>query len=812
MSAVSLPPPGPPAAPDGFPGFSAAGPLGALLDVSLAALALLRPCYGPGGAEVVDFAFDYLNPAGQRRLGLPARPAATFLDHFPAARAPGAFAFCRGVWATGAAGRFGGSGPGNGAEPAFQATAQRHGDLLAVSFAGAGAGAGAGVGAADPGRSAEAALRPNAARFERFLDQTKAAICLLRGPDHRYEYVNPAYQQVFPGRALLGRPVADVHPRGVAQGILARLDHVYQSGEPHAGAEAPLTVTPPDGQPPYTLYFTFSYDAYQEDGQTVGVSIFAQDVTGAVLARRRADALQAEALAAAQRHGQERETLYQVFAQTPAAVLLLRGPAHRYEYYNAAYERLFPGRLPGSVADVLPAGAAARFVDLLDRVYETGELYAGTEVPLAVQAPGEPPREAYYNLTCQAFREDGQTAGVTLFAYDVTEQVLARRARDTQRQELEELFMQAPVPIVVGDGPDLVFQLVNPAYQRVFPGRVLLGRPFLEAMPELAATPVPGLLHRVYATGEPFVAQEMLLQMARHEGGPLEDIYWNFTYQARRNAQGAVDGVRVFAHEVTEQVLARQRATEQAQQAQALAQALTVTNRQLTRVNHDLDAFIYTASHDLKQPIANIEALLNILRQQLPADGPADALPPRLLGLMQAAVERFQLTIAQLTDVTKLQQAQALPAEAVDLAALVEDVRLDLAPVLAAAGARLAVDVAACPSLSFAPRNLRSIVYNLLSNAVKYRHPDRPPVVAVRAYRTAAAAVVEVQDNGLGLTEPQQAKLFGLFQRLHTHVEGSGLGLYMVKKIVDNAGGTVAVRSEPGVGTTFAVALPDGAD
>ena len=799
MPAAPPPPPGPPAAPDATGALSADGPLGALLDVSLAALALLRPGYGPDGGEVVDFAFEYLNPAGQRLLGLPARPAASFLDHFSAARAPGAFAFCRGVFATGEAGRFGGHGPRDGAVPAFQAAAQRHGDLLAVSFVGA-----------DPIPDAAPAprARTDAARLERFLDQTQAAICILRGPDHRYEYVNPAYQRAFPGRVLLGRSAADAHPRGVGQGLLARLDRVYRSGEPYTGIEAPLTVTPPDGQPPYTLYFTFSYDAYQEDGQTVGVSIFAQDVTGAVLARQRHDALQAHALAAAQRHGQERETLYQVFAQTPAAVLLLRGPAHRYEYYNAAYERLFPGHLPGSVAEALPAGAAARLVALLDRVYKTGEPYAGTEVPLAMQAAGEPPREAYYNLTCQAFREDGQIAGVTLFAYDVTEQVLARRARDTQQQELEQLFMQAPIPIVVGDGPDLVFQLVNPAYQRVFPGRVLLGRPFLEAMPELAGTPVPGLLHQVYATGEPYVGQEMLMQMARHEGGPLEDIYWNFTYQARRNAQGAVDGVRVFAHEVTEQVLARERATDQAQQAQALAQALTVTNRQLTRVNHDLDAFIYTASHDLKQPIANIEALLDILRQQLPA-GPADALLPRLLGLMQAAVERFQLTIAQLTDVTKLQQAQALPAEAVDLAALVEDVRLDLAPVLAAAGARLAVDVAACPSLSFAPGNLRSIVYNLLSNAVKYRHPARPPVVALRAYRTAAAAVVEVQDNGLGLTETQQAKLFGLFKRLHTHVEGSGLGLYMVKKIVDNAGGTVAVRSEPGAGTTFTVTLPD---
>ena len=69
--------------------------------------------------------------------------------------------------------------------------------------------------------------------------------------------------------------------------------------------------------------------------------------------------------------------------------------------------------------------------------------------------------------------------------------------------------------------------------------------------------------------------------------------------------------------------------------------------------------------------------------------------------------------------------------------------------------------------------------------------------------------VLEVEDNGLGLSEAQQARLFGLFQRLHTHVEGTGVGLYMLKRIVDNADGTIAVRSQLGLGTTFIITLPD---
>jgi signal transduction histidine kinase len=68
--------------------------------------------------------------------------------------------------------------------------------------------------------------------------------------------------------------------------------------------------------------------------------------------------------------------------------------------------------------------------------------------------------------------------------------------------------------------------------------------------------------------------------------------------------------------------------------------------------------------------------------------------------------------------------------------------------------------------------------------------------------------LLRVQDNGLGLSSAQQARLFGLFQRMHSHVEGTGIGLYMVKKIVENAGGTLSVESELGEGTTFTLSLP----
>ena len=175
--------------------------------------------------------------------------------------------------------------------------------------------------------------------------------------------------------------------------------------------------------------------------------------------------------------------------------------------------------------------------------------------------------------------------------------------------------------------------------------------------------------------------------------------------------------------------------------------------------------------------------------------------------MMQGAVERFQQTLGHLTDVSKLQRYQSQPPEPVEFTTFIEAIHLDLAPLLAATRATLVVEMAAVPTVNFSPKNLRSILYNLLSNAAKYHAPGRPPVV-VRGRRAAGQVPPEVEDNGLGLSPEQQKLLFGMFQRLHGHVEGSGVVLYTVKKIVENAGGTIAVHSQLGVGSTFTVILP----
>jgi PAS domain S-box-containing protein len=799
----------------------------ALLDVSLTGIHLVRPVYEPDGFVIVDFAIEYLNPAGQRMTGLVEQPGGTLLGRFPHALVEGIFQYYRRVFETGEQLSYETNYQADGLDNYFKFSARRSGAHLLISF----------TDTSDQNRSAvELTLRESQAaeraaraeaeaqrqRFYEVLLALPAQIATYHGPDHVYHFVNARYQQCFaPQTVLLGRSVRETNPEVGEQGIFALMDRVYQTGEPFLGRELEVWVDfTGTGQREQVFLNVCLYPLRDAQGQIDGLLDFSYDVTEQVRARQQLEQLNqhlearvaertAQVQAAAQRQAQERETFTQIFAHTPAAICIQRGPAHRYEYVNAPYQEFFPDRqlLGRPVAEALPEAVDAGLVTLLDTVYRTGETYFGHEFPLLVtQADGQPSQLKYFTFTYQAYRENGEIVGISTFAYEVSEQVQLRQA---QQQLLRDVFEQAPVAIAIFRGPRYVIELANPAVCALY-GRTqaqALGTPLFELLPEAAGQGFEELLDGVLATGVPYVAHQLPSFIDRQ--GQRQTVYWDFVYQPLREANGAITGIIVVATDVSEQVVAHQRVQALNEELGQTNGQLSLTNDRLTRTNVDLDNFIYTASHDLKAPITNVEGLLLALREHLAmADNLPDELVHQLLDLMQDSVARFQATIAQLTDIARLQQVDDQPAEEVALAAVVEAVCLDLAPQLAQTQAQLSIAVAPDLRLSWAPKNLRSIIYNLLSNALKYRHSDRVPDVQLRAARRGDHLLLEVQDNGLGLTPQQQGKLFGIFRRFHTHVEGTGVGLYMIKRIVENGGGTITVQSQPDVGTTFCVTFP----
>ncbi len=657
--------------------------------------------------------------------------------------------------------------------------------------------------------------------LRRLFEQVPLAIVVLRGPTFIIEQANEYAAAIWghPVAEVLGRPHFEALPEAAGQGYEELLTGVRQSGQPLVLHEVVVQLARAHTGRPDTGYYNIVFKPLRDEQQQVdSVAVIWTEVTEQVLARQQVEQLNRELAQAQAETEAQRLRLHQLIAEAPALIASLRGPAHVVELANEGFRAIFGGReLVGKTyREAIPEFESQPFFDRLDRVYRTGETYYGIEEPVVLDRTNSGQLEhTFITYTYQATRDaQGRIDGILVFCYEVTQQVLARQEREAQRQRLARFFQQAPAAISVLNGPDLVYELVNDAYQGLFPGRQLLGRPLLAALPEAADLTVYHLIRRVYETGETFTASNVPTPL-RNEAGEQEDYYFDLVIQARYDEQGRVDGVLNFGLDVTPQVRARQQVQDLNEELAAINEELTATNEelhesntQLTRTNVDLDTFVYTASHDLKAPITNIEGILLALRAQLPAAVQQEEEVAQLLEMLQGTVERFQLTITQLTDITKLQLAHAGPAEPVQLAGVVESVRLDLAPLIEAAAAALTVEVSLELVVSFSPANLRSIVYNLLSNAVKYRSAERPAQVRVRAEHTPAAVVLTVQDNGLGMSQVQQRQLFGLFQRLHTHVEGTGVGLYIVKRLVENGGGTIAVQSQPDTGTTFTVTFP----
>jgi PAS domain S-box-containing protein len=235
------------------------------------------------------------------------------------------------------------------------------------------------------------------------------------------------------------------------------------------------------------------------------------------------------------------------------------------------------------------------------------------------------------------------------------------------------------------------------------------------------------------------------------------------------------------------------------------SEKLKQKNEELVRINNDLDNFVYTASHDLKAPIANIEGLLNTLVDSLDEDCKPEEISYSIINMINASIEKFKNVIIDLTEISKAQKSNINEVHTCNFSEIVQEITSSIDPLIKTSKTVINTDFEKYPDIVYSRRNLRSIIYNLLSNAIKYRSPDRPCVVNIKTEIADQYILLTVADNGLGLRPEIISQIFNMFKRFHTHVEGSGVGLYIVKRIVENSGGKIEVESKEGKGTTFKI-------
>lgn len=210
-----------------------------------------------------------------------------------------------------------------------------------------------------------------------------------------------------------------------------------------------------------------------------------------------------------------------------------------------------------------------------------------------------------------------------------------------------------------------------------------------------------------------------------------------------------------------------------------------------------------TIAHDIKTPLTSLSITIELLKK-VPEKGMERF--PVLLEKVENSLINMQQIISDLTKSRWEQHKYQAVEELLNFEHIIEDVRLTLAPQIEESKAIIKSEIGVS-EIVFIRRKLRSVIYNLVNNAIKYRSPERKPKILIKTEEEDGFMVVSIIDNGEGIAEKDYEKIFQKYQRLENSVEGSGIGLYLVKEIVVNSGGKITVESEVGKGSVFKLFL-----
>jgi signal transduction histidine kinase len=373
----------------------------------------------------------------------------------------------------------------------------------------------------------------------------------------------------------------------------------------------------------------------------------------------------------------------------------------------------------------------------------------------------------------------------------VEAQLLKSRIRAVERehaQRLANLFAHAPVAIAVLRGPEHIYELANPPYQKLVSRRPVVGKAIREALPELEGQGIYELLDRVRASGEPYVGRSVGVSLNRGDGGTAQDCYFDFVYQPVFDDQGAVDSIVVVASDVT---------------------ALAVARAEAEGANRLKDEFLATLSHELRTPLNAVLGYTQMLRAGVIRQ---EARASALETIERNAFAQKQL-IDDVLDVSRIITGKLrFDMQPVDLAHVITDALESVAPAANAKGVlvRPIINLAGVSVAGDAQR-LQQVVWNLLSNAIKFT--PRGGQVEIRLQRVASQVELAVSDTGEGIVAAFLPHLFERFKQADSTLTrahgGLGLGLAISKYLVEAHGGTIqATSAGAGQGTIVRIELP----
>ncbi|WP_139925492.1 PAS domain-containing sensor histidine kinase [Hymenobacter sp. DG01] len=613
-------------------------------------------------------------------------------------------------------------------------------------------------------------------QLQTILRHMPAGVGTLLGPELRIGYLNEAMQ------LLLGSPTSTDEPLATQAGLLPPdlqdvMRQVYQSGRPYVAKAYPLQMPATAEQEPGLRYFDFTLEPLRDDNdQALGLLLFAVDVTPQEESRQRAHELAIET--------RRLDARLRVLTETAPLITFSLDAQGNFEYVSPQWY-YFTGQPP--TADLNTIWPLLVHPDDRLRVLYQSE---------AARTNG-----IGWNFEYRLRRHDGQyrwmlSRGLPelhapdkpVFWHGAVTEVHDQRelSEALRRGEAELRFLADSIPQLIWTASAEGFIDYYNKHTAEYTGlsaQQLGPTGWISLLDPMEQAQAARRWVQCVATGEEY---EGLYEMRRHDG----QYRWHII-RARQLAD--VRGPRWFG------------ACTDVDDQHRLREVLQTQYDELARTNRDLDTFVYTASHDLKQPLFNLRGLFDELRRSATFLDPEQAV---LLTMVDEALGQLDNTLHDLAATVQSQRELAAPTEVLDVRSVAEEVVLGLRPQVEESQAIIELDTAAAPTLLYGRANLRSVLHNLISNALKFAHPERTPHLLVRSSLSATGQPqLLVRDNGLGMSIRAETSpaAFPSFERQHPGVAGAGVGLYLVQRIINSRGGHLAVSSVVGEGTSFTV-------
>jgi PAS domain S-box-containing protein len=366
----------------------------------------------------------------------------------------------------------------------------------------------------------------------------------------------------------------------------------------------------------------------------------------------------------------------------------------------------------------------------------------------------------------------------------VREQTTALR---DQLAELEGLYAKLSVGLCFLD-TQLRFLRVNEQLASLHesPVEAHIGRSVREMVSEPFADIVEPLYRRALHSEEPILNHEVV----GPPSGTGAGRFWSISCSPV-TTEGRVLGLQVVIQDISE----RKQADED----------LRKSNARLRRANEDLEQFAFSAAHDLQEPLRSVAIYSQMLQKKfgglLGADG------DEYIGYTVQGALRMKQLVADLLAYTQASFSDGAIAEPISANEALTQALSNLRAGVAEAGAD--ITVSELPSVRMRKVHLVQLFQNLISNSIKYRNQE-PLRIRVNAKRQSDEWLFTIKDNGIGIDPQYQKQVFGIFKRLHRHEEypGTGIGLAICRRILEQHGGRIWVESKYGEGATFLFTLP----